>query len=470
MDNSIKKNYLYSVMYQFLVMILPMITIPYVSRIFGAENIGVYSYTNTIAQYYVIFAMLGLNNYGNREIAAIRDNKEKLNNVFSEIYTMQIFTGLISLLAYIIYAVFISQEYRIYSLILSLYVLSAIFDVNWLFFGLEKFRLTVTRNSIIKIFSVIAIFLLVDSIEDLWIYTGIYAVSNLISTIILWPYVKKEVIYKTPRFSNVCKHIGPNMWMFMPVMAISIYKYMDKIMLGYCSKTEVGYYENVEKLISVALGFIVAFGNVMLPRISNMVANCEVKQIKKSLIVSMRFVLGLSFAVTFGLAAISPEFIGVYFGQGFEPCILIMTFLAPTMIFQSWATVIRTQYLIPFKHDKIYVSSVVVCAVINFVINCLLIPRLGALGAVIGTIVAEAGVAIIQTIAVRKDVDCLVYMKQGMPFFFFGIFMYSIIRMLSSISNRVELNIAVEILVGSVVYLMLWFIYERKAKQWLYKF
>lgn len=224
MNISVKKNFIYSSIYQVLILLIPLITTPYVSRIFGAEKLGIYSYTNTIAQYFVIFAMLGLNNYGNRAVAIARENKDDLNRVFSEIYTMQFFTGIIALAAYSIYVILMASDYKIYLFILVLYVLSAMFDINWLFFGLEKFKLTVTRNSIIKIASVVAILTFVKSKEDLWIYTSIYAVSMLLSTIVLWPYALKEVRYEIPKAKNVWKHLKPNMVMFIPVIAVSIYK------------------------------------------------------------------------------------------------------------------------------------------------------------------------------------------------------------------------------------------------------
>lgn len=465
MNPSAKKNFIYSSIYQVLVLVLPLITTPYVSRIFGAENLGIYSYTNTIAQYFVIFAMLGLNNYGNRAVAMARDNQDELDCVFSEIYTMQIVTGLVSLFVYLGYAIFLLNEYKTYSVILTLYVLSAVFDINWLFFGLEKFKLTVTRNSIIKIGSVIAIILFVKSKEDLWIYTSIYAVSMLLSTIVLWPYARKEVHYHFPKFKDVLKHIKPNMIMFIPVIAISIYKYMDKLMLGGFSKKETGYYENVEKIMTVALGFITAFGNVMLPRMSNMVARKDIAGVRQTIATSMRFVLGLSCALTFGMAAVAPEFVGLYFGDGFEPCITVMIALAPTMIFQSWANVIRTQYLIPFKHDNVYVGSVVFGAIVNFVINYLLIPKLGALGAVAGTIVAEASVAVIQTIAVRKELNISLYFRQGIPFLFFGFAMYGLVRMISNMNLSTLLKVVAEVGIGACTYLLLWGIYELIVKK-----
>lgn len=464
-DSSAKKNFIYSSIYQVLALVLPLITTPYVSRVFGAEHLGVYSYTNTIAQYFVIFAMLGLNNYGNRAVAAARDNQDELDAVFSEIYTMQVVTGTLSLFVYLIYTLFITREYKVYLLILTLYVLSSVFDITWLFFGLEKFKLAVTRNIIIKVGSVVAILLLVKSKEDLWIYTSIYAVSMLLSTIALWPYAGKEVHYHVPAMKDVLKHLKPNMVMFIPVIAISIYKYMDKLMLGGFSKTEAGYYENVEKIMTVALGFITAFGNVMLPRMSNMVARIDITRVQQTIATSMRFVLGLSSALTFGMAAVAPEFVGLYFGDGFEPCITIMIALAPAMIFQAWANVIRTQYLIPFKHDNVYVGSVVVGAIVNFVINYLMISKFGALGAVAGTIVAEAGVAVIQTVAVRRELEISLYLKQGIPFLLFGFTMYCLVRTISDLTLPEIIKVVLEVGVGATAYLLSWGVYELILKK-----
>lgn len=465
MNSSTKKNFIYSSLYQVLVLVFPLITTPYVSRIFGAENLGIYSYTNTIAQYFVIFAMLGLNNYGNRAVAMVRDNLDELDSVFSEIYSMQVITGGIVLFAYLVYVLLIARTYRIYFLILTMDVLSAVFDINWLFFGLEKFKLTVTRNSIIKIGSVAAILLFVKTKEDLWVYTSIYAVSILLSTIVLWPYARREVHYYLPQRKDILKHLKPNLSMFIPVVSVSIYKYMDKIMLGNFSKTEAGYYESVEKVMTVALGFITAFGNVMLPRMSNMAARKNFVGARQSIAISMRFVIGLSCALTFGMAAVAPEFVGLYFGEGFEPCITVMITLSPAMIFQSWANVLRSQYLIPFKRDRIYIGSVMFGAILNFIINYCLIPKIGILGAVVGTVAAEASVAIIQTVAVRRELNIPLYFKQGVPFLFFAFTMVSVVRVISNLPVAMLTKVVLEIGVGAVEYLVLWGTYETIIKK-----
>lgn len=462
MDRRIKINYLYSISYQLLTLVTPLITIPYVSRVFGAEYLGIYSYTNTIAQYFVLFAMLGLSNYGNRAIAIARENKEVLSQTFCDIYTMQIATGVCSLVIYIVYAIFFSKEFRIYSCILSLYVLSSVFDISWLFFGLEKFKLTVTRNFFIKIVSVVCILLLVKSKDDLWLYTLIFALSSLLSVIVLWPYAKNEVKFIKPSYQRIKAHIRPNLVMFIPVIAISIYKYMDKLMLGNASKIEVGYYDNVEKIYTIVMGFITSFGSVMLPRMSNMAGKASDKNIKDTIAISMRFVIGLSTALAFGIVAVAEVFVGVYYGPGFEACKNIMVFMAPTVLFQAWANVVRTQYLIPFKKDFVYVVSVISGAIVNFAINWLLIPKLGAIGAVIGTVASEVIVAIFQTIASNSFLQYPRYVKECAPYFVFGCIMVIVIRFLNSIISLPSiLTLITDIIVGGAVYLLMWFLYWK---------
>lgn len=177
--SSIKKNLTYSVIYQILIIIIPFITTPYISRIVGKEGIGIYSYTYSIAHYFIIFAMLGLNNYGNRVVAKCRDDKEKLSKEFSSIYVFQVIMSILMIILYLIYIFICDKKYLIFSILQVLYVVSTLFDINWLFFGLEKFKLTIIRNVIIKVVSTIFIFLFIKKSEDLIIYTFILSISSL---------------------------------------------------------------------------------------------------------------------------------------------------------------------------------------------------------------------------------------------------------------------------------------------------
>lgn len=451
MSKSIRNNYLYSIFYQVLTFIVPFATIPYLSRVFGPEGMGEYSYTSSVAQYFLLFAMLGLNNYGVRAIAMVRDNEKELGKTFSEIYTMQFLTSLLVIIVYMLFVYIFGCEYKSYYLILVVYVASSLFDINWYFFGVEKFKITVVRNSIIKLMSVILIFLFIKNNKDLWIYLLIHSLSTLISSMILWPTVLKSIKYSLPPINDIVKHIKPNLSLFIPVIAVSVYKYMDKIMLGNFSVTEAGYYENVEKILTVILGLITAFGTVMLPRISNLVAKRNEEAVQAYLVRSMDFVLFLSIGMVCGLWAVSTDFVPLFLGKEFTPSIVVLEFLSISALFSSWANVIRTQYLIPYKKDKIYVISVIVGATLNFCFNYAMIPKLGAMGAVYGTIVAEFVVAFVQTIFAAKLIPCKKMIFSGIPYLIFGISMCCMLSYLKVIDN-VYVRLVASVVVGLIYY------------------
>lgn len=460
MSGSIKQNYFYSVFFQILSFVVPFVTIPYLSRIFGADGLGVYSYTSSIAHYFLLFAMLGLNNYGVRTIARVREDKEGLDRTFSEIFTMQFCISVLVVAIYLLFAFCWTTSYTTCLIILTLYTMSSLFDVNWYFFGVEKFKITVIRNSVIKLISVILIFLLIKKQEDVWIYILIHSLSTLFSAIVLWPYLLKDVSFIRPSRKDVLKHIKPNIVMFVPVVAISVYKYMDKIMLGNYSIVETGYYENVEKMLTVVLGLITAFGTVMLPRISNLVANQDYNQVNKYMLKSMNFVMFLSVGMVCGLYAVSSSFVPLFFGDGFTPCVLIMRVLAISTIFSSWANVIRTQYLIPFQKDNVYVISVVTGAVLNFVGNIILIPKIGAMGAVCSTILAEFAVAFIQTIIANKQLPCLKMILASVPYIAIGVLMILLLTIFDDIDNMF-MKLLIEVVVGMIFYSACSYVYYK---------
>lgn len=191
-------------------MIVSIITVPYVSRILGVTNIGIYSYTYSIVSYFVMFIALGLNNYGNREIAKIKDNQDDLSKTFSSIYLMQIITGVIAMVAYIGYILLFGHKYKIMFYIQIIYILAAILDINWAMYGLEVFKFTAIRNMIISVFNLMFILLFVRDDNSLFIYTFILAVGVLANQIVAWVFVRKHIKLIRVSFSEIVRHVKPN--------------------------------------------------------------------------------------------------------------------------------------------------------------------------------------------------------------------------------------------------------------------
>lgn len=454
-NNKLKKNLAYNIIYQILIVFLPLITSPYLSRTLGAEISGVYSYNFSIAHYFMIFAMLGISTYGNRLIASIRDDREKLNRSFWSLFYFHILISLFVFVLYLIYSLFILTTDRIIGIILGLYVLSATFDITWFFFGIEEFKTIVIRNCIVKFLNFICILIFVKSHNDLWKYTLIMSIGYLISQMIVWKFIFKHISYTKVTWDEIKEHIKPNIILFLPVIATSIFTYMDKIMLGtLASKIEVGYYDYSEKIIDIPKSIIRAMGAVMLPTTTNMMINGKREENKRFLEGTLFYVLFMAIPVLFGLASISSVFAPLYFGEEYSVSGTLIALLCPALLFSVWGNVIRTQYLIPSHRDKEYVSSLFAGALVNLVLNLIFIPLFGSIGAVIGTIGAEFILCTIQTWFARDYFRVWKTIKSVFPFIPGGVVMFITVCFLKCFLSISFLSLFIEVIVGIIIYVI----------------
>jgi len=451
--SSTKKNFLYNSAYQLLILLIPLITTPYLSRVLGADGVGIYSYYYSIANYFVIFILLGLNNYGNRAIAKVRDNHIELSKTFWQIYCMQFILGIAMNVLFLFYTIFLSSN-QLISFTMILYVLSGILDINWFFFGIEKFKLTVIRNVLVKLATTALIFTLVKASSDVWLYCIILTGGMLVSQLVVWPYLFKEVVFVKPKIKSIFSHIKPNIFLFFTVIAVSIYKILDKIMLGSMTTTEqVGYFESAEKLINIPVALIVSLGTVMLPRMSNLVANKK-SGVEDSLFKSIIFAMFLSSSLCFGLMGVSREFVPLFFGNNFDPVVPLLLVLLPSCVFLAFANVIRTQYLLPHQMDKVYVVSAFLGAIFNVLVNFLLIPKVAALGAAVATIGSEIIVCLYQCLTVRNKLPIFNYLKISVPFVISGIGMFIILFNIV-LKFSLILSLFIKICLGVMIYFLI---------------
>lgn len=223
------RNYLYNAGYQVLAIIVPLITSPYISRVLHASGVGDNAYTNSIIQYFVMFAALGVGYYGNREIAYVREDRQKMSATFWEIQILKTLTTLVAYLAFVIFLQ-IYTEYTWYLWIQSINVLAVAFDISWLFMGIEDFKRTVIRNTIVKLASMIMIFTLVRDANDVALYIFIIGASTFFGNLILWPYLKKILVPVKLKELHPLKHFNPTVSLFIPQVATSVYLQLNKTM------------------------------------------------------------------------------------------------------------------------------------------------------------------------------------------------------------------------------------------------
>lgn len=432
--------------------LIPIVTMPYLSRVLGANSIGYFSFENSVVYYFTIFILLGINNYGSRTISEFRDEKNRLLVTVKELYCMQLILGCGVMLIFLLFCIMTAGN-NILRWLMLISIVSTILDINWIYVGMEKFGFVVLRNVLIKLSTTISIFIFVKNETDIFIYALIMCFSSLLSSIALWPEFYNILKQKTNCKLNITQHFKPNLLLFIPIVAISLYKYIDKIMLGIiCSREDVAYYDYSEKLTIIPLALVNSLGMVMLPRMTYLVSKKAKDMESKYFYNSVFIAILLSSLLSFGLMGIANQFIILFYGSKFEACIQLSYYLLPCCIFVSIASVLRTQFLIPHKKDKVYVISVIVGALVNVFANIFLIPLMKAEGAALGTIFAEISVCLAQYYLVRKIVNIRKVLYISFPWVFFGIIMFLILLNIPVLTSNQLANVFLKILCGAILF------------------
>lgn len=453
----VAKNFLYNVSYQLLVIILPLITVPYVSNILGAEGIGDYAFTYANMQYFVIFGMVGITLYGNRQIAYVRDNKEKLRNTFFSIYTLQLITTTISFILYLIFVlVFNNGDYKWLYIVQGINIIASMTDISWLFMGLEQFKKTVVRNTIVKLASLASIFIFVKSSNHTVIYTLILALSALVGNLTFWLYVPKAIGFKSIKISELNLHLKASLALFIPQIAIQIYVLLDRTMLGAITDTvQVGFYENSQKIVKIVLTLATAIGTVMMPKIANTVTSGDMKKVKYYIKNSFFFVSALSIPLMFGLMGVAPELSPWFFGNNFAGIEKLIIISSLIILAISWSNVLGMQLLVPLNKTKEFTISVTSGAIINFVLNLVLIKNFGATGACISTIIAEFTVTSVQFYLLKDFIKAEELIKPVLLFIPASIVMYIFVRIIGNSMGAGILTNIVQGMVGVITYFII---------------
>ena len=454
----------FHLLYQIVVIIVPLITTPYLSRVLGAENIGIYSYTISITTYFLLVGTLGLSLYGQREIAYVQNDKEKRSKVFHELFLLRCYSVSVALVLF--FLVFcIKGEYTFYYRILILELISVLLDISWFFQGLEEFKKTVIRNIIVKAISVLMIFLLVKNPNHLYIYFMIYVLSTFLGNLSLWFYLPKYIKRVPFHELEIKKYIKPAIILFIPQIATQIYVVLDKTMIGLLvlNKSEVGFYEQAQKIVKLCIVLSTSLGTVMLPRMAATYATGDYEKLLRYLKKSLCITMMLAFPLMFGIISISEKFVPIFFGNGYDKVTPIICLMSPIVIFIGLSNVTGTQFLLPTKQQWKYTLSVIIGAVTNIVLNLLLIPMYGAIGACIATIVAEFSVTFVQFIMTRKYLNIKTILMLSYKYLIASLIMFGVSMSINRIINDSFICIATQIAASSIVYLLMLIVLRDNA-------
>lgn len=459
---SVKKNYLYNLLYQMTTVLLPIITIPYVSRILKDEGVSINAITNANTQYFILIGSLGITIYATKKIATIRDNIDKLRETFWEIFFIQFIGCLISYL-FFVFTLGASKQYGVYYMLQGFFILSSSVDTSWYFLGIENFKNASIRSFFVKIISVILIFVFIKTPEDLGKYIFINSFTMFIGQVIMWIYIDKELL-KIQKIGKIhpYKHLLPILALFIPQIATQVYTVLDKTMIDIFSDTlQVGYYDQSQKIIRILLSVVTSLGTVMMPKIANLYSKNQHDEVKNYLRKAFTVISFLTIPITFGIMGVSDRFIPMFFGADFISSVQLTQISSVLVIIIGLGNVFGTQYMLATGKNKEYTKSVCIGAAVNVVLNVILIPRYSAVGAVIATVLAELSIALTQMLYSRSVFD-LSWIKSTYKFWISGIVMFVIVKIIGNSTGIKILVLTKQIVIGVGIYFGLLIVLREK--------
>lgn len=407
MKKSLKVNFVMNMILTMSSFIFPLITFPYVSRVLSPVGIGKVSFATSVISYFLIFSQLGIPTYGIRACAKVRENREELTRISQELLIINLIMSIISYIALFIALAFVPrlQTDKILFVILSFTIILTSIGMEWLYKALEQYTYITIRSIIFKFIALIAMFLLIHKQSDYVIYGGITIFAASASNIFNFINVHKYIDLKPAGNLNLRRHLKPIAVFFAMSCATTIYVNLDSVMLGFMTTDmDVGYYNAAIKIKNILVSIVTSLGTVLLPRASFYVENGMMDEFKKIAEKAVSFVFLLATPLMIYFIFFAKE--GIYFlsGEAYSGSIVPMQLIMPTLLFIGITNILGIQILVPIGKENIVLYSEIVGAVVDVVINAILIPKYASAGAAIGTLVAEFAVLIVQYIALKDKV------------------------------------------------------------------
>lgn len=447
-EKSLKKNAIFSFIKEFMNLAFPVITFPYASRILLPEGIGKVNFANSVVSYFIIIAGLGIGTYATREASKVRDNKTQLTKFSKEIFSINLISTAIAYILFFIAFIFIPKlnPYRTMLLICSTKILFTTLGMDWFYAALEDFKYITLRSVFFQAISLVFLFIFVKTKDDILWYTAFGIISSVGSNICNLFYCTKFIDLRQKLKLELKKHIKPIFTFFGMTLATSIYTMLDTTMLGFLStNTEVGYYSAATKISHMVLSLITALTAVLLPRMSLYINNNDMDSFETLTNKTVSIITLLSIPITAGLFLLAKPITLLFSGNEYIPAIIPMQVMTPIVFIISIASITGTRMLPAMNKEKIALISYITGAISNIICNAIFIPLYGALGAAIGTLIAESIVTGIQVIYLHQ----YIFTKDNLISLFHSIIGTVIMGILIMIILKYINNIILQIIIAS---------------------
>ena len=451
---SLKKNIAISTIYQVLLIILPIITAPYVARVLGPDQSGIYDYTNSIQTYFAMFAALGTASYGAREIARVRNDIAMRSKLFWEIELMTVMTSTVCIIVWFIFIAF-TPQYKVIYLVLTMGLFSTMFDISWFFAGMEQFKYTVTKNAACKLIGVVLMFLFVKKQDDLLLYIIIITASTMIGNLSMWLYVPRfteKVDFKTLQFR---KHFHETLIYFVPSIATSVYTVLDRTLIGVITKNkaENGFYHYTMQIINMMKALTFSSLNMVLgSRIAYLFAEEKYDEIKERIKDSINYILFMGIGICFGLSGIAKRFVPIFLGPGYDRVVVMLMLMSPIVVIIGVSNCLGSQYYTPSGNRKLSAKFIIIGAIVNLILNLILIPRYWGYGAIVASLIAELVITVLYFRFCNGYLTADTIVREGWKKLAAGIAMFAVIKIIDRFIASDIIALLVEMAVGFSVY------------------
>lgn len=391
-QKSIKKNMVMSILLTSSNFIFPVITYSYVARVLGPGGTGNVAFVYSVLSYFSYIAILGIPTYGLREVAKVRDDKEKMSHLVQELLTLNLFSTVIAYILLIGAVLLVPRLFddRMLFLVMGGYIFLNTIGLEWVYQALEEYSYITIRSLFFKTVALVLTFVLIRTKEDVLWYGFLHIFTNSASYVLNFLHIRKYISFKKSEGYNFKRHLHPILTLFAASIIITIYANFDVTMIGFIStEDEVGLYNAALKIKSLVLSLSTAVTAVLVPRMAYYLKDGDKAKANGLIQKSLRVSLCLAIPVATYIFIFGADCISLLCGNEYLGAVPTLRILILCILPLVLTNLFGNQILIPSGNEKRYSQSVFVGMWINLVLNALMIPTMGAFGAAIGTLVTE---------------------------------------------------------------------------------
>lgn len=404
---SLKLNFIMNVILTLSSVIFPLVTFPYVSRILMPDGMGKVAFALSVVSYFAMFAQLGIPTYGIRACAQVRDDREALTRTAQEIFVINFVMTLLACVVFLLSLIFVPRlsEERVLFLVVGMTLIFNAIGMEWLYKALEEYTYITVRSVAFKFIALLGMLLLVHEEGDYVIYGALVIFAASASNICNFINLRKYIDMRRVGAYSFRRHFKAIGIFFAMSCATTVYTNLNTAMLGFMRPAaDVGLYDAAVKVKGVLVSVVTSLGAVLLPRASYYVEHGMEADFQRITRKAINFVFLLAVPLCIYFTAFAEECILILAGDAYGGAVLPMQLIMPTLVFIGLSNIMGIQILVPLGLEKVVLYSEIAGAVVDLILNVLLIPPFGAVGAAVGAVAAELVVTVWQYRALRGTV------------------------------------------------------------------